>query len=123
MLKDYYRIMGLEKQATQEEIKKAFRALAKQNHPDANNADPQKEELFKEINEAYQVLGDTGLRRRYDLMCRPLTAGGMAGLDVSGDPLSDLLRAVFETRRGMGGMGGMGCRGRGFGRCGRGRKF
>lgn len=120
MLKDYYRIMGVERQATQEEIKNAYRSLAKQHHPDANGADPQKEELFKEINEAYQVLGDSGLRRRYDIMCYTYPGEELAGSNNAGDIISDMLRAVFETRRGK---CDMGWKGRGFGRCGRGRRF
>ena len=120
MFKDYYRVMGVEPQATQEEIKKAYRVLAKEYHPDTNNSDPGKEDLFKEVSEAYHVLGDSELRRRYDVMCSPYRMGGMAGPDLTEDTLTDLLRAIFEGGRGM---RGMGCRGRGFGRRGCGRKF
>ena len=55
MSKDYYKILGLEKNASEEEIKKAYRRLAHQYHPDKNGGDEQK---FKDVNEAYQVLGD-----------------------------------------------------------------
>ena len=66
MVKDYYRILGLTSQATAEEIKKNFRSLAKQYHPDANGSAQENDGPFKEINEAYQVLGDEQKRRHYD---------------------------------------------------------
>lgn len=61
--KDYYKSLNLSAQATQEQIKKAFKQLAKKYHPDANKG---KEELFKEINEAYQVLSEVQTRKQYD---------------------------------------------------------
>jgi molecular chaperone DnaJ len=63
MSKDYYKLLGVEKNATQDEIKKAFKKLAMQHHPDRQGGDEKK---FKEINEAYQVLGDAGKRSKYD---------------------------------------------------------
>jgi curved DNA-binding protein CbpA len=65
-LKDYYRILGVDAQATGEEIKRAYRRLALQYHPDRNPDDPQAEERFKEISEAYAVLVDPAKRREYD---------------------------------------------------------
>ena len=56
--KDYYKILGVEKGASEAEIKSAYRKLAKQFHPDRNRGDKTAEEKFKEINEAYEVLGD-----------------------------------------------------------------
>jgi curved DNA-binding protein len=64
--KDYYRILGLHRDATQEEIKKAYRGLALKYHPDRNPEDEEAEETFKEIGEAYAVLSDTEKRRIYD---------------------------------------------------------
>jgi curved DNA-binding protein len=64
--KDYYKILGVDKNATEKEIKSAFRKLARQYHPDVNPNDPQAEARFKEINEAHEVLSDTEKRAKYD---------------------------------------------------------
>jgi curved DNA-binding protein len=64
--KDYYKILGVERNANEEDIRKAYRKLAMQYHPDRNPNDKQAEERFKEINEAYQVLGDAKKRAHYD---------------------------------------------------------
>ncbi len=64
--KDYYRIMGVDKHATAKEIKAAYRKLARQYHPDVNPGNKQAEAKFKEINEAYEVLGDEGKRKKFD---------------------------------------------------------
>ncbi len=64
--KDYYKILGVSRNATSEEIKKAYRKLAAKYHPDRNKDNPQAEEKFKEINEAYQVLKDEEKRKWYD---------------------------------------------------------
>ena len=63
-MKDYYEILGVDKKATDEEIKKAYRKLAKENHPDIH---PEREEKFKEIAEAYEVLSDKKKRQEYDM--------------------------------------------------------
>ena len=64
--RDYYVVLGIEKGATEEEIKKAYRRLAVKHHPDKNPDDPQAEEKFKELGEAYDVLVDADKRAAYD---------------------------------------------------------
>lgn len=64
--KDYYAVLGVDKQASQEEIKKAYRKLALKYHPDKNSGDKTAEEKFKEVAEAHEVLGDPEKRRKYD---------------------------------------------------------
>ncbi|MCX7809241.1 MAG: DnaJ domain-containing protein, partial [Deltaproteobacteria bacterium] len=66
--RDYYELLGVPKTATQEEIKAAYRKLAKAYHPDLNRNDPTAEERFKEISEAYSVLSGPEKRRAYDRM-------------------------------------------------------
>lgn len=64
--RDYYQILNVSKSASQDEIKKAYRKLAREYHPDVNPDDPNAEEKFKDINEAYQVLSDAEKREKYD---------------------------------------------------------
>jgi len=64
--KDYYKVIGVDKKATAKEIKQAYRRLARKYHPDVNQNDKEAEEKFKGINEAYEVLGDTENRKKYD---------------------------------------------------------
>ena len=64
--KDYYKILGVDRNASADEIKRAYRKLARELHPDVNPDDKTAEARFKDINEAYQVLGDQEKRPKYD---------------------------------------------------------
>ena len=75
--KDYYKVLGVDKNATQEDIKKAYRKLAIQYHPDKNPGDKNAEEKFKEATEAYEILSDDEKRKAYDQY-------GFAGVDNMG---------------------------------------
>lgn len=109
--KDYYEVLGLQKGATDAEIKKAYRKLAKQYHPDLNPDDPTAAEKFKEINEANQVLSDPDKRAKYDQFgfagVDPnygAGAGGAWGGGFEGVDLGDIFADIF----GGGGFGGFG---------------
>jgi molecular chaperone DnaJ len=96
--KDFYRILGVSENASAEEIKKAYRNLAKKYHPDRHKGDKQTEERFKEINEAYDILGDSAKRKKYDQL-RKFGAGQFAGQGMSWE---ELLRQFGGTARGTG---------------------
>src|SRR5215207_1769604 len=82
--RDLYEVLGVERGADDAEIKRAFRKLAQQWHPDVNK-EPAAQERFKEINEAYQVLGDPQRRQQYDMFGRAGVNGGSgAGFDPAG---------------------------------------
>ena len=76
MAKDYYKILGIERGASEEEVKKAYRKLAHKYHPDKSGGDEKK---FKEINEAYQILSDKERRNRYDQFGTAEAFGGAQG--------------------------------------------
>ena len=88
MKKDYYKVLGVDKNASKDDIKKAFRRLAHKYHPDKKGGDEKK---FKEINEAYQVLSNDQKRSQYDQFgssafsgAGPQPGGGFGGFDPSG---------------------------------------
>lgn len=111
--RDYYEVLGVEKTASDEEIKKAYRTLAKKYHPDLNNGDKECEIKFKEVNEAYEVLSDSQKRARYDQFGHEdPSAGGAGGYgDFTGGfggGFDDIFSAFFG-----GGFGGGAQRARG----------
>jgi curved DNA-binding protein len=104
MAKSYYDTLGVSKTASDKEIKQAFRKLAKQYHPDANPANPQAESRFKEINEAYEVLGDAKKRQQYDRFGARFADYGRNGggqypninhADIDDASFSDILENLF----------------------------
>jgi molecular chaperone DnaJ len=82
--KDYYQVLGVAKNASDEEIKKAYRKLARKHHPDANAGNREAEERFKEISSAYDVLGDPDKRRQYDQVREMAGSGVGFGAGASG---------------------------------------
>ncbi|MER7208035.1 molecular chaperone DnaJ [Streptosporangium sp. NPDC000239] len=112
--KDYYAVLGVPKTATAEEIKKAYRKLARQYHPDANQGSTETESKFKEVSEAYDILSDTKRRKEYD-EARTLFGSGLGGYAGAGGAsrgggfpfdLGDLFGGTQQG--GTGGGGGIG---------------
>jgi molecular chaperone DnaJ len=93
---DYYGILGVRRDAGADEIKKAYRRLARELHPDVN-PDPQLQERFKEVTQAYEVLSDPEKRQMYDLGADPYAqrGAGAPGFGAAGFPFSDLMDAFF----------------------------
>src|SRR6476661_3914095 len=94
--RDYYEVLGVARGASEDDIRRAYRRLARQYHPDVNRADGA-EAHFKEINEAYEVLSDVGKRSAYDRFGHAGLDGGLGGGGVynpfGGAPFAD----IFET--------------------------
>lgn len=119
--KDFYNVLGVSEKATADEIKKQYRRLAKQHHPDTNKGDAKSAERFKEISEAYQVLGDEKKRKQYDEMRRlgafdsftSRSRGGAGGARpgggrARGGPASGGPASGYSEEFDVGGLGGLG---------------
>ncbi|MFA7682042.1 MAG: molecular chaperone DnaJ [Candidatus Peribacteraceae bacterium] len=109
MSRDYYEVLGVSRDAPQEDIKKAYRRLSKELHPDRNKEDKNAEQRFKEVNEAYEVLGDKEKRQKYDQFGAAgagTGAGGFGGFDFSNfqnaGGFGDIFESFFGGRRGGG---------------------
>jgi DnaJ-class molecular chaperone len=103
MPRDYYEVLGLDRDASKAEVKTAFRRLARELHPDVNDHDPEAEEKFKEAAEAYEVLSDPERRRAYDSYGHDGLRGGTAAAGFGS--VEDIFQAFFggvgfEVRRG-----------------------
>ena len=107
--RDYYEVLGVSRSASDAEIKKAYRALAKKYHPDMNPGDKEAEKKFKEASEAYAVLSDADKRRQYDQFGHAAFeggaggAGGFGGFDFNGADFSDIFGDIFGDLFGGGG--------------------
>ena len=114
--RDYYEVLGIDKSASADDIKKAYRKKAKEFHPDLHPGDKECEQKFKEVNEAYEVLSDADKRAKYDQY-------GFAAFDPSSFQSSaegfggfaDILNDLFGGGFGGGGRSSGGSRGGGFG--------
>ncbi|MGI9187508.1 MAG: molecular chaperone DnaJ [Gaiellales bacterium] len=113
-MRDLYDVLGVSRTASDDEIKKAYRKLARKHHPDANPDDPKAEERFKEISAAYDTLSDADKRKAYDQFGASGGMGAQGGFDPSafsdfaqerGFDISDLFGDLFGRRRGGGGGG------------------
>ena len=110
---DYYKTLGVDKKATPEDIKKAYRKLARQYHPDRNPGDKDAEARFKEISQAHDVLGDPEKRKQYDSASGPFATGagpgggfgGFGNFDFDASSMGDILSNLFGGASGGGGRG------------------
>lgn len=108
--RDYYEVLGVDKNADEAAIKKAYRALAKKYHPDMNPGDAEAEKKFKEASEAYAILSDADKRRQYDQFGHAAfdggAGGGAGGFDFNGADFSDIFGDIFGDLFGGGGRRG-----------------
>ena len=110
--RDYYEVLGVDKNADDAALKKAYRALAKKYHPDMNPGDAEAEKKFKEASEAYAVLSDAEKRRKYDQFGHAAFenggggAGGFGGFDFNGADFGDIFGDIFGDLFGGGRRGG-----------------
>lgn len=121
---DYYKVLGVSKNASQDEVRKAYRKLARKYHPDLNKGDEAAAQKFKEINEANEVLSDSDKRKKYDTYGKDWEhaaqfermrqqqggggRGGFGGMGGMGGDFSDFFQSMFGGMGGFGGFGGMG---------------
>src|SRR6056300_45388 len=102
--KDYYEVLGLSRQASEDEIKKSFKKLAMKYHPDRNPDNPKAEESFKEAKEAYEVLSDSQKRSAYDQfghagVDQSVGGGGAQGFGDFGDAFGDIFGDIFGGKQ------------------------
>ena len=96
--RDYYEVLGIDRNASASEIKKAYRKLAKKYHPDTNPGDKEAEAKFKEVTEAYEILSDSEKKAQYDQYGHAAfdgAAGGAGGFDFNGADFSDIFGDIF----------------------------
>lgn len=123
MPRDYYEALGVSKTASEDEIKKAYRTLARQHHPDRNPGDKQAEAKFKEVQDAYDVLSDKTKRAQYDQFgfAGPMPGGGgggagfhgfpggfQGGVNVDPEQAQEIFEQMFGGGAGAAGLGGLG---------------
>ena len=110
--RDYYEVLGVDKNADEAAIKKAYRVLAKKYHPDMNPGDKDAEQKFKEASEAYAILSDPEKRRQYDQFGHAAFeggaggAGGFGGFDFNSADFGDIFGDIFGDSFGGGRRGG-----------------
>ena len=110
--RDYYEVLGVDKKASADEIKKAYKKMAIKYHPDRNPGDKEAEDKFKEAAEAYEVLSDDNKRARYDQFGHAgmggAAGGGYGGQNMSMDDIFSMFGDIFGGHGGFGGFGGFG---------------